>query len=134
MKSNNATYRKQRGLGIATALFFIVVIALLLISLSNLLRSDDAAFSQEVLSLRAFLAAESGAQLGANRLIPPNGVSSCATTTYTFTRSGLLGCEAEVICVVTTVAANNYYTITSTGSCSYGQHSASREVQIRALP
>lgn len=134
MKYSYVTYRKQKGLGIASALFFIVVISLLLASLANLLRSDDAAFSQEVLSLRAFLAAESGAQLAANRLLPPNGVSSCGITNYTFTRSGLLGCQADVTCIATTVASNNYYTITSTGNCSSGDLSASREIQIRALP
>lgn len=134
MKYSYETYRKQTGLGIASALFFIVVISLLLASLSNLLRTDDTAFGQEVLSLRAFLAAESGAQLAANRLIPPNGVSSCGNTNYSFTRSGLLGCEATVTCIATTVAGKNYYTITSTGRCQSGDQSASREIQIRALP
>ncbi|MBL4680913.1 MAG: hypothetical protein JKY88_09340 [Pseudomonadales bacterium] len=122
---------KQCGLGLIGAIFVIVVVAILSTAMSQMLVTDSEIQSYEILSLKAFLAAESGAQLGVNRVLPPIGGGSCAARTFTFTDSPLRFCQAVVSCTTLTVSGDNYYTLTSNAQCQAGSYLAQRTVQVR---
>lgn len=121
----------QSGLGLVGAIFVIVVVAILSTAMSQMLVTDSETQSYEILSLKAFLAAESGAQFGVNRVLPPNGVGSCAARTFTFTDTPLRFCQAIVSCSPLTVSGDSYYTLTSTGQCQAGSYTTQRQIQVR---
>lgn len=128
--------RKQQGLGLATALFVITVMALLAVLITQLVRSNAESVGEELNLVRAYFAAQSGVEYGLNRAFPPDGgASSCPATTGTvtltplaFTQDGLVECSADITCDTLRVTGKNYYTLTVTGSCG----GVSRTLQVRA--
>ena len=132
--------RNQRGLGLATALFVITVMALLAALITQLVRSNASSTQEEILLIRSFYAAESGVQFGLNKAFPPDGAASfcplmSATTGRTlFTPAsmdvdGLNECSASVVCDALEVPGKGrFYTVTSTGTCG----EVSRTIQVRA--
>ncbi len=129
--------RRQTGIGLPAALFVIVVLALVAVAITELERSSAESFSFNVLSQRAFYAAESGAQIGLNRLFPPGGAASDCNNSYfgvtqTFSQAGLQGCSVNVACRADTVGTETVYTLTATGQCGAGADSAIRIVEVRA--
>lgn len=129
--------RAQRGLGLATALFVITVMALLAVLITQLVRSNARSIEEELNLVRAFFAAQSGVEYGLNRAFPPDGsASQCPAVTNTtadftppaITAPGLTQCTMDVECATLVVDTKKYYTLTSTGTC--GQ--VSRTVQVRA--
>jgi len=133
-RSRGIALHHQRGLGLVGAIFLIVVVALLAVAMSRMLETDSKSYSYEILALKAFYAAESGAQLGTNRVLPPLGVSSCADRTFTFQDPALQACSATVTCATVLVDAQTYYTLTSVGVCTAGDLLARRTVQVRLKP
>lgn len=128
---------RQTGLGLPAALFVIVVLALIAVAITELERTSAESFSFNVLSQRAFYAAESGAQVGLNRLFPPGGAASDCTNAYfgtsqTYTQGGLNGCSVTVACRADTVGADTIFTLTATGQCGTGSDSAIRVIEVRA--
>ena len=124
-------FSKQRGLGLATALFVITVMAKLAVLITQLVANNAESTREEIELLRAFYSAESGVQFGLNALFPPNGmpgVCPVLPVNYDLEEGGLGACEAEVSCSSVTVSSTDYYTITSTGSCN----DVSRTIQVRA--
>ncbi|WP_250656585.1 hypothetical protein [Alkalimarinus coralli] len=128
---------KQRGIGLPVALFVITVLALIVIALTDLEESSGVSFSLDINSMRAFYAAESGAQIDMAKIFPVGGsVANCSasTSTVTFpsTAAGLSGCSATVerSCVV--VDSNKYFSLRSTGACGSGIDRAERVIVVRA--
>ncbi|MBV1879274.1 MAG: hypothetical protein KUG79_16650 [Pseudomonadales bacterium] len=122
---------RQNGLGLVGAVFVIVVVSVLAVAMSRMVDIDQQTQSYEILSLKAFLAAESGAQLAVNRLLPPAGAGSCADLNFNFVNQALRFCEANVICTPVVVAADTFYTLTSTSECTAGSFVTRRTVQVR---
>ncbi|MDC0598557.1 hypothetical protein OAP18_01745 [Gammaproteobacteria bacterium] len=128
--------KKQHGLGLATAIFVITVMAFLAVVINQLVQNNAETTEEEIQLIRSFYAAESGVQLGLNALFPPpaSGVpSSCpASTSFMapFTVNGLNTCTVVLECSGDTksVGGVNYYTLTSTGTCG----DVSRTIQVRA--
>lgn len=123
-------WRRQRGLGLATALFIVTVMALLAAVIFQLIRNNAQTTGEQILLTRAFFAAETGIQFGVNQLFPPNGgVGSCpATDTHALDADGLKECSAVVTCSsVTDPSGNVYYTVRSSGTCA----GISRTIQVR---
>ena len=118
-------------MGLVGAIFVIIIVSVLSIAMSRMVVNESETQSYEILSLKAFLAAESGAQLGVDRVISPNGGGSCAARTFTFTDSPLRFCQAVVSCTTLTVSAETYYTLTSTAECLAGSFTSERTVQVR---
>ena len=115
------------------ALFVITILALITVALTDLEQSSGVSFSLDVNSMRAFYAAESGAQVAMNRIFPPDtGGGSCVSPTVTFTAKGLNGCRASIACSVVTVDSISYYTLRSTGACGSGLDLAERLIEVRA--
>jgi MSHA biogenesis protein MshP len=123
----------QAGLGLATALFVITVMALLAAMIFQLVRGNAETTGEEVLLIRSFYAAQSGVQFGLTKVFPPDtgGVSSCLAPypQFELEADGLEACTADVSCAaLPVVGSGTYYTITSTGTCG----EVSRTVQVRA--
>lgn len=127
-------FAQQKGLGLPVALFIIVVMALIAVAVNNLNQSSSQSFAQNVLSTRAFYAAESGAQLRLNAVIAASpcscGVSSGVNYTFNANILGLSGCVASTQCSAFTAATDTYCTIVSTGTCN--GTNASRQIEVRA--
>jgi MSHA biogenesis protein MshP len=126
--------RSQRGIGLVAAIFLIVVVAALTVAMARLVRSGGTALAQEVLAQRAFLAAESGAQLALNRVFAPAGAGACGTWSWDLDTVELPGCRAEVSCRSDLVDGVPHYTLESDGRCRAGEASAERRILVRAVP
>ena len=130
-------HRKQRGIGLPVALFVITVLALIVVALTDLEESSGISFSLDVNSMRAFYAAESGAQVDMANIFPAGGaVVNCSTVTSTVgfpsTALGLNGCSARVERSCVTVDGVKYFSLQSTGSCGSGADTAERVIVVRA--
>ena len=131
----NQPQKYSRGLGLISALFFITVTAMLTVAIARSLSSTAAAAGLEIYSLNAFLAAESGAQLGMNALYSPLGGGVCANRTVDLASIGLTDCQSTITCQPEVVGGFSYFTITSAGSCSEnGQIMAQRRILVRTQP
>ena len=129
--------KKQRGVGLATAVFVITLLAVLAIAINLLVQDNSETFVEEALLTRAFYAAETGAGFAMNGIYPPEEYSGYAGTTctgtpstpvnYSFSVDGLVNCTAAVHCTQITIGSNNYLTVESEGTCG----EVSRTVQVR---
>ena len=137
-------FKKQRGVGLATAVFVITLLAVLALGINQLVQDNSESFVEEALLTRAFYAAESGAGFAMNGIYPPEGYpgypeevpgyrgTTCTGTpvtpvNYSFSIDGLVNCTAAVHCTSITVGSNNYLTIESQGTCG----EVSRAIQVR---
>jgi len=123
---------RQRGIGLIAAIFLIVVVASLAVGVASLVRSGAAGYLQDVLAYRAFLAADSGAQLSLNRVFAPQGTPNCGNHVYSFDEPGLEGCQATVTCSAITVGGELRYDLESRGRCTTGLDNAERRIAVRA--
>lgn len=135
----------QQGFLLPLALFILVVMGVLAITISRTSIQTQESSVYEYSNLQAFYAAESGAQRGMNHLffdatvaLTRAGVDTrCTgwTQTYTFTSDGLRACVANVGCTRTTDAANlrSFYTVTSRGACGTDAYRAERTIQVSAF-
>jgi MSHA biogenesis protein MshP len=121
---------KQQGIGLPATIFIIVILAMIVLAMSDLNESSSRAFVQDYQSQRAFYAAESGAQVALNRIFQPGG--SCGASPINFTSNGLTNCRADLVCTRDDVGLVTYHTVTSTGTCGSGDDMAQREIQVRA--
>lgn len=122
---------RTAGMGLVSAVALITLAAVLSIAIMRTVRTVSDSSTQAVVSFRAFLAAESGAHLGANRLTAPAGVSSCSTQLYDLSDVGLSSCSASVACRTELVAGEPLYTIQSTATCDPGDFEATHSVVVR---
>jgi MSHA biogenesis protein MshP len=125
---------QQKGFSLPVAIFILVIMALIATAVVSIYSKGLAGVSQEVLSTRAFYAAESGAQQVLGQLFPlGGGAANCAAnSSLNFSSTGLNSCQADMTCNSTTVGTNTYYIINSTGTCSTGSTRTVRQVQIMA--
>ena len=132
-KLNRAPY--QHGLGLISALFFITVAAMLTVAIARSVATSAQAASLDIQSTQAFLAAESGAQLGMNELYSPLGGGTCTNRTVALDTVGLTDCDAAISCTIDQVSGDDYVTIDSVGSCRVGGAiSAQRRIVVRTRP
>jgi MSHA biogenesis protein MshP len=129
-----AARRAQAGFSLPVVVGVIVLAAVLGAAMVNLVATGQQSVALEVVSTRAFYAAESGAQFGMQRLFPPSGAAaSCANANVAFDTNGLSGCNATISCTSTgPVNGTMFYTITSSGRCSSGPTQATRTIQVKA--
>ncbi|PIE44080.1 MAG: hypothetical protein CSA50_02110 [Gammaproteobacteria bacterium] len=118
------------GLGLPVALFVITVMAFIALAINKLGSTGAKSVSVNLLSARAFYAAESGIDimLAINGGNPP--ACSVAGTTIDITNmaAGLARCRARVTCTTTSPATT--YLLQSTGSCGSGVDQATRIVRV----
>lgn len=128
---------KQQGFSVMSALFVVVILALIgsyIVSLSTLTSASNNLIIQ---GQKAYLAANSGLEWGIYTVAPANGSGpyNCPTspTTLTFTQNGLKNFQAVVTCAATSVTEGsvtyNFFQITSVGSYT----SNNRDYAMRTL-
>lgn len=131
----------QAGFSLPVAIFVLVLLSLLGAAMTRMLATGAQSLGFEVLSTRAFYAAESGAQWGMNTLFPPMGppAATCfAQQNLSFSTSGLNGCSAQVTCAGPVVVANaggatsTQFRISSRGACGSGTDMATRVLEVGA--
>lgn len=126
---------RQRGSGLVAAIALIIVVALMALGIARTVQLGAGSVSLDILSQRALLAANSGAQLGLNRIFAPAGAATCINRTWDVSGlAGLPACQVTVSCSSDLVRGKTYYTVTSTGSCTAASLQSQRSVLVRATP
>ena len=127
-------YRNQSGIGLMSAIFLIVVVSMLAIAITRMVRTSSTEFAQHVIDQNAMLAAQTGVQLGLNKVFAPLGAGACANWTFDLESIGLRSCQALVECRSVVVAGQPHYTLQSDGRCSVVGFTAQRRLEARATP
>ncbi|GLS26721.1 PilX N-terminal domain-containing pilus assembly protein [Marinibactrum halimedae] len=139
--------RPQQGFLLPLALFIVLILAGLGVTLSRMTQYSNLSVLQEQASLQAFYAAESGAQYAMHRLYfdstasltraaataECNGIDNGGTgTAISFTATGLRSCTMTVFCTAVNDSANvtTFYNLTSRGNCSFGDILAERTIEV----
>ena len=129
------TIGPQRGIGLVGAIFLVTVVAVISVAISRSVATSGETHALELLSARAFMAAEAGAQLAVREVLPAAGAAVCVDRARPLAAVGLTGCQAVTRCVETVVAAQSFYTIESDGRCSDGAALvAERHLRIKTRP
>lgn len=131
---------KQKGFAIVGAIFLIVILAFLGVSMSRIFTSGQQAINQDISSLQSYFAGQSGLQWGMYQTI----LAKAGTITLdnndkysvTFSNAGLNNTTAEVTFIKTTTLGTDYYKITTTSN--YGAAGnpefSSRDLELRFVP
>jgi len=128
----NQQLAKQNGISLAVLLFIIIILGLLAATMVNLTSQSTQANAQQVISVRAFFAAETGAQRQAMSIFPIGGASSCSNQNFNFNVEGLNGCTATTTCTPVVVNSQTYYQVSSVGQCNAGSPlQATRTIEVR---
>ena len=125
----------QRGISLILVIFLLVVVAMLVVAMARLNSGNQKIVGQEVLSVRALFAAESGAQSMAMRAfplgaVPPTACPANFSITFPVVATGLNGCTATVTCTATTAASRTVFTVKSEGRCIGGTEQARRMITV----
>jgi MSHA biogenesis protein MshP len=125
--------KKQKGLGLISAIFVIVVLAMLVVGMSSIMTASQTYRAQEILAVRALSAAQSGSELHLSELLHPENALVCTTDTnpVVLTTPGLLDCSYQASCASVIVGTDEYVTIRSVGRCGSGVDSATRIAKVR---
>lgn len=126
--------KTQVGFGLPSALFLITVLLLIVAAMNQLNESNAVAYGREWLSMRAFYAAESGAQTAATyALHSSSSLPTCDGDLFDGTSMSLAlhTCGFTVACNLQNVDGVNFITLTSTGQCGSGADRATRVIQVR---
>lgn len=111
--SRLARLRRQRGIGLVTAIFLLVVLTALAVAMVTLFTAQQTSSALDVLGARAYLAARAGAEWGIYRRRIDN---ACAPSTTFAMPAGtsLSGFTVTVTCQQLTQHGINRYRVTST--------------------
>lgn len=146
-----APLKKQQGFLLPLALFILVAMSFFAFALSRTTSQAGMAPVQELISVQAFYAAESGAQEGLSRLFYPDAssravVDSQCAAINSLHRSydgveGLNQCSAVIDCTCVDNQGNtpcspsaniSFYTVVSIGRCGNAHIDAERTIAVNA--
>jgi MSHA biogenesis protein MshP len=133
--------QRQRGFLLPLALFILVVMGALALTISRTSIQTQTSSIQELMNVQAFYAGESGAQQGMQELFFHSDIKRLSVNDrctnldekiINFTANGLKTCTAEVDCAFTIdeEGIRSFYTITSIGRCGEGQYRAERTIEV----
>lgn len=104
----------QQGLALVSAIFILVVLALIGGFAVQVSTMQQTASAQDIQSVRAYQAARAGLEWALWRVQPDNGSTCSGATNVPLTGSSFAGITVTVTCTVTTVSGiNALYTLTS---------------------
>ena len=131
--SRPVAWSRMSGFSLPAAMFILVVLALLAAAVYRTVAISNSSVALEMLSARAFLAAESGAQAAMMQVFPTSGApASCGTPSWNLTGNGFHDCTVLVRCNTTTADGVTVYAISSVGRCRAGDLQASRTLEVLA--
>jgi MSHA biogenesis protein MshP len=121
---------RQTGLGLVSAIFVITVLALLAAGMAALVANSAKIHSQNILSVRAHNAAQSGLEITLSSMIA-NSRCEKTETEYQYDTQGLYQCSASITCQQVTHRTQDYFSVTSQGSCGSGIDTATKRIEKR---
>jgi MSHA biogenesis protein MshP len=127
----NNSLSKQSGISLPVAIFVITIMSLIAVAVNQMSETSSQSYSQNILSTRAFYAAESGAQLRAQDTLSAQPCSCGGSTDveYNFTVIGLNQCSALTTCTSFIANGDTFCTVSSIGRCN--SSNAERSVEVR---
>lgn len=159
--SRRSRYQSQRGFLLPLALFIVVVMGALALTISRTSIQTQTSSIQEFTSVQAFYAAESGAQRGMQALFLSTSSrqatdQACTSMAITHNFAGVNGlqmCTATVSCtciyqnnspcaagvganyLLTSAAgvSKSFYTLRSRGVCAHDQYRTDRVIEVGAF-
>lgn len=150
IRAKSSKRLRQSGFSIPAAIFVLIVVAMLGSAMINILNQGQQSIAREVLSMRALMAAESGAERGLNLVLEVNAAACTGTMVnpptsmtplviaWELSVAGMTSCEVNVSCGLSLVDSDNdgtnenYYTLRSTGACGPLADRAFRIVEVQA--
>lgn len=129
MSTIRPEWKTARGFSIVAAIFIIVVLALIGTTMVQLISTGSQSISQEITSLKAYLAGQSGLQWGMYQATyagaPPVGPHA-----VTFSSGGLTNTQAAITLQQNSITGETVFLIQADGS--YG-NPGDREYSLRSL-
>lgn len=133
MHPEHTRINTQRGVSIVSAIFLVVVLALLATAAVQLLTTGQQSISQEITSVKAYFAAQSGLQWGMYQSVYGTPGS---TQSLSLSSAGLNNTTVDFVFLSTTVDGNTFYNINATGkygSTALAEYSQ-RQLQLQFKP
>jgi len=128
--------RQQRGVGLVAAIFLLVIVSSIVVTLGNLTDVSVRGFGQDLNAQRAFYAAEGGVEIALHRLGFAGEACSGSLGSIDFSTlpsdDGLENCTVATSCNTVTVAGIETWRITSAAECGTGFDQAQRQVEVQA--
>ncbi|MCH1487552.1 MAG: hypothetical protein L7S59_01125 [Pseudomonadales bacterium] len=150
IKKHKTKRSNQHGFSIPAAIFILVLVSLLGTAMINILNQGQQSIAREVISIRALMAAESGAERALHIVLedspasctgnfsnPPTSFNALLSD-WNPTVAGLDGCTVNITCGVVAVDSDDdgttedYFTLRSSGACGPISDRAFRSVQVQA--
>lgn len=120
-----------RGFGLPMTLFILVILSFLAAALYRMAATETIDTAQEVVAVRALLAAETGRQLQLRDWrSDANHPPICRDKKIEYQTAGLQNCHSIVHCQAQTRDGKTTYMATSTGRCEIGVLSAERTASL----
>ncbi|TVP57684.1 MAG: hypothetical protein EA349_06040 [Halomonadaceae bacterium] len=124
---------KQQGVGLPMAIFLITVMALLVTTIAQLQQTSGETAALDILSTRAFYAAESGAQLAMTQFLAGGEAVCQSVGPFTFSEAGLANCSAIISCeFFASPELEPVIQVVSEGRCGSGNEQTFRTVEVLA--
>ena len=128
-------FKSQRGSMLITALFVIVVMSLLGLTMTRLLSASSDSVTHEVFGIRAMNAAQSALQRKISDAFPLDGGAAVCGNTLNMSFAnipGLENCAASASCTQQPYEGGTmvYYRFSSTGTCTVSDVVTSRTVAV----
>jgi len=130
---NNIKIKKQQGVSIVAAVFLITVLALLATAAVQLVATSQQSLSQEITSVKAYFAAQTGLQWGMYQSVYTSPTSS---HTITLSNGGLNSTNVAVLFSPTIIDGNTFYLIEANGqySTTASPEYSARKLRLRFKP
>ncbi len=137
MFPNYQSLKRQNGSMLLVALFVIIVLGALTISMMQAGSDNTRTTVFEVLGMRALNAANSGVEQALGEVIGVGGSGQCSNVSANMDLSsiaGLKGCTVILSCSEVNIAATGFihYTVTGDATCAAGEFVAERSVSVEA--
>lgn len=140
LRGGRSRYIYQRGVSIVLSIFILLLLSSLGAAMVQLLTANTMSVAMEVLSARAFLAAQSGIQFQLNVIVgDQNANCTNASVSHEHTFLSLTGCdpvEVKVACDPLNASPSPgdvvHFWITAAGFCGPDGYQASRQVEVQA--
>lgn len=133
----------QKGFAIVGAIFLIVILAFLGVSMSRVLNTGQQAINQDISSLQAYFAGQSALQWGMYQAVltkaaTPITIDNNDEFSLSFSTEGLRNTKASILFRKNTILTKDYFKITATsdyGSDTSGNTEFSRrKLEVRFVP
>lgn len=125
--------KSQQGVSIVAAIFLITALALLATAAVQLVSTGQQSLSQEITSVKAYFAGQTGLQWGMYQAVYTTPSSA---QTVTLSNAGLSSTTVTVTFSSSTIDSNTYYQINSLGeyASSTSPEYSARKLQLRFKP